>query len=161
MTRFRSFRWWGCASSGQDILNFLDNAVILKWGDACRYTRKPISRLYKVNHKVRFLVLPLESLNMLNIQIPDMPPPTEDPSPPTPSSTQDSLESDDATLRKSLETYRNSVPYATETLEEMTAKLEFVVGRLLVCASAKSWDQMMGWSSVLESLSLFTRIIYA
>ena len=51
---------------------------------------------------------------------------------------------------RSLETYRDALPYKTESQEEMLAKFEEVRAKLVVCASVKSWDKVHEWTAVLK-----------
>lgn len=49
-----------------------------------------------------------------------------------------------------LQSYLNSVPYECETIDEMRAKLEYIVGRILVCAEAKNWLVLSTWDGLLQ-----------
>lgn len=50
----------------------------------------------------------------------------------------------------SLQTYVNSVPYECESIEEMQAKLEDVVVKIMICAEAKNWLTLSTWDGVLQ-----------
>jgi proteasome activator subunit 4 len=50
----------------------------------------------------------------------------------------------------SLRTFVNSVPYECESVEEMQAKLEDIVGKLMICAEAKHWLTLSTWDGVLQ-----------
>jgi proteasome activator subunit 4 len=52
--------------------------------------------------------------------------------------------------RASLQTYLRSVPYECESVEEMQAKLEFIVGKIVICARAKNWLVLTSWDAVLQ-----------
>lgn len=49
-----------------------------------------------------------------------------------------------------LQSYLASVPYECESIEEMHAKLEYIVGRILVCAEAKNWLILSTWDGLLQ-----------
>jgi proteasome activator subunit 4 len=49
-----------------------------------------------------------------------------------------------------LQSYLDSVPYECESVEEMQAKLEYIVGKLLVCAKAKNWLVLSTWDGLLQ-----------
>ena len=49
-----------------------------------------------------------------------------------------------------LQSYLNSVPYECETIDQMRAKLEYIVGRILVCAEAKNWLVLSTWDGLLQ-----------
>jgi proteasome activator subunit 4 len=50
----------------------------------------------------------------------------------------------------SLQIYLNSVPYECETVEEMQAKLEDIVGKIMICAEAKNWLLLTTWDGMLQ-----------
>jgi proteasome activator subunit 4 len=50
----------------------------------------------------------------------------------------------------SLKTYVESVPYECESVEEMHAKLEYIVGKIFVCAEAKNWLVLTTWDGLLQ-----------
>lgn len=69
--------------------------------------------------------------------------------------------------KATLQTYIDSLPYECESIDAMQDKLEYIVGKLIVCAEAKnwlaltSWDAMLQWyASVFPILKLLT-IIYS
>jgi proteasome activator subunit 4 len=62
----------------------------------------------------------------------------------------DSSLSLDEKQRASLQIYLNSVPYECETLEEMQAKLEHMVGKIMICAHAKNWLLLTTWDGLLQ-----------
>ncbi|KAG6820769.1 hypothetical protein H0H93_012033 [Arthromyces matolae] len=50
----------------------------------------------------------------------------------------------------SLQTYRNSLPYATETVEEMHQKLEEIVSKIFIAAKAQDWLVLSSWDGMLQ-----------
>lgn len=50
----------------------------------------------------------------------------------------------------SLQTFINSVPYECESVEEMQAKLEDIIGKIIICAEAKNWLTLSAWDGVLQ-----------
>jgi proteasome activator subunit 4 len=52
--------------------------------------------------------------------------------------------------RASLQTYLSSLPYNTESEEDMQARLEFILGRIIICAEAKNWLVLATWDGVLQ-----------
>lgn len=52
--------------------------------------------------------------------------------------------------RASLQTYLSSLPYNAESEEDMQARLEFVLGRMIICAEAKNWLVLATWDGVLQ-----------
>ncbi|KAI0296143.1 hypothetical protein BC826DRAFT_1005479 [Russula brevipes] len=55
-----------------------------------------------------------------------------------------------AKQRASLQTYLSSLPYNAESEEDMQARLEFVLGRIIICAEAKNWLVLATWDGVLQ-----------
>ena len=51
---------------------------------------------------------------------------------------------------ESLKTYIDSLPYECESLEEMHAKLEFILGKIDVCVRSKNWSLVPNWSHILH-----------
>jgi hypothetical protein len=54
----------------------------------------------------------------------------------------------------SLQTYLDSVPYDCESLDEMQAKLEDIVGKIMICAHAKNWLLLTTWDGMLQWCAL-------
>jgi proteasome activator subunit 4 len=85
------------------------------------------------------------SENIMDIEL-DLSSP-ETPGIATPNPNEDSVAYD----TKSLETYLASVPYPCESIPEMHDKLQWIVGRLLVCVKSKDWtnaptcDSLVHW----------------
>lgn len=52
--------------------------------------------------------------------------------------------------RASLQTYLNHVPYKCESIEEMQARLETIVGRISICAQTKNWLVLTTWDGMLQ-----------
>ena len=52
--------------------------------------------------------------------------------------------------RNSFQTYVDSLPYECESIEEMQARLEFIVGKIFVCAQAKNWLVLTTWDGMLQ-----------
>lgn len=51
---------------------------------------------------------------------------------------------------KALEIYRNGVPYATESIEDMLGKLDDIMAKIVVCTKAKCWPTLNEWTSALK-----------
>jgi proteasome activator subunit 4 len=49
-----------------------------------------------------------------------------------------------------LQTYVDSLPYKCESVEEMQAKLEFIVARIDVCIRSKNWTVLTSWDGMLQ-----------
>lgn len=64
----------------------------------------------------------------------------------TPDSNEDSVAYD----TKSLETYVASVPYKCESIPQMHSKLQWIVGRLLVCVKSRDWHNVHSCDSLLQ-----------
>lgn len=68
-------------------------------------------------------------------------------------STDDDLDSEQSNLDRqqaTLQTYLDSLPYECETQEEMYAKLEEIVGKLIICAETKNWLALTTWDGMLQ-----------
>ncbi len=52
--------------------------------------------------------------------------------------------------RASLQTYLQHLPYECESVEEMQARLEFIVGRIYICAHTKNWFVLATWDGMLQ-----------
>ncbi len=52
--------------------------------------------------------------------------------------------------RASLQTYLASLPYDAEPEDEMRTRLEFILGRITICAEAKNWLVLATWDGVLQ-----------
>ena len=52
--------------------------------------------------------------------------------------------------RASLQTYLNALPYESESPEDMQAKLEYIVGRICICAETKNWLVLTTWDGMLQ-----------
>ena len=63
-----------------------------------------------------------------------------------PSADPSSMERQLATLQ----TYLKHLPYQTESVEEMQQRLEYIVGKITVCAKAKSWLLLTTWDGALQ-----------
>ncbi|KZT23745.1 hypothetical protein NEOLEDRAFT_1135845 [Neolentinus lepideus HHB14362 ss-1] len=50
----------------------------------------------------------------------------------------------------SLRTYLTSVPYECESVQDMEAKLEYIVGRIAICAKTKNWLVLTTWDGMLQ-----------
>jgi proteasome activator subunit 4 len=59
--------------------------------------------------------------------------------------------------RASLKTYLSSLPYDAESEEDMHARLEFILGRMAICAEAKNWLVLATWDGVLQWYACATR----
>jgi hypothetical protein len=56
--------------------------------------------------------------------------------------------------RASLQTYLSSLPYNAESEEDMQARLEYILGRIIICAEAKNWLVLATWDGVLQWCAL-------
>lgn len=75
----------------------------------------------------------------------------EDPSTPsTPGIDDGSPEDSEAKDLAILQTYLDQVPYQCESPEQMDAKLQEIVGKLIVCAKTKNWPILTTWDGVLQ-----------
>ncbi|KAI9462941.1 hypothetical protein F5148DRAFT_1212253 [Russula earlei] len=52
--------------------------------------------------------------------------------------------------RAALQTYLSSLPYDAESEEDMQSRLEFILGRIIICAEAKNWLVLATWDGVLQ-----------
>jgi hypothetical protein len=52
--------------------------------------------------------------------------------------------------RVSLQTYLSSLPYNAESEKDMQARLELILGRIIICAEAKNWLVLATWDGVLQ-----------
>ncbi|KAG2062138.1 hypothetical protein BDR06DRAFT_978583 [Suillus hirtellus] len=59
---------------------------------------------------------------------------------------EDTYEKQKATLQ----TYIDSLPYECESIDVMQAKLEYIVGKLIVCAKSKNWLVLTTWDAILQ-----------
>lgn len=50
--------------------------------------------------------------------------------------------------------YLKSLPYPCETDEQMLANLEFIIGRIAICAETKDLMTLSSWDAVLEWYAL-------
>jgi proteasome activator subunit 4 len=52
--------------------------------------------------------------------------------------------------RASLQSYLSSLPYSAESEQVMRTRLEFILGRIIICAEAKNWLVLATWDGVLQ-----------
>jgi proteasome activator subunit 4 len=52
--------------------------------------------------------------------------------------------------RATLQTYISSLPYNAESEEDMRERLEFILGRIIICAETKNWLVFATWDGVLQ-----------
>ncbi|KAG1757297.1 hypothetical protein EDB19DRAFT_1924203 [Suillus lakei] len=52
--------------------------------------------------------------------------------------------------KATLLTYLDSLPYECESIDVMQAKLEYIVGKLIVCAESKNWLVLTTWDAILQ-----------
>lgn len=52
--------------------------------------------------------------------------------------------------RATLQSYLDALPYKCETVEEMQANLEYIVGKIVVCAKSKNWLVLTTWDGALQ-----------
>jgi hypothetical protein len=50
----------------------------------------------------------------------------------------------------SLNTYLDALPYKCESVEEMQAELENIIGKIYVCAKSKNWVVLSTWDGMLQ-----------
>ncbi|KAI0094551.1 ARM repeat-containing protein [Irpex rosettiformis] len=63
------------------------------------------------------------------------------------------IESDDSSAEKSdaiLQTYLDSLPYECESVNDMKAKLEYIVGKIAMCAKSRNWLVLTTWDGALQ-----------
>jgi hypothetical protein len=78
-------------------------------------------------------------------------------------STDPSLPREQAAMEKqrvSLKTYLSSLPYDAESEEDMHERLEFILGRITICAEAKNWLVLATWDGVLQWYACATRRMF-
>jgi proteasome activator subunit 4 len=63
-------------------------------------------------------------------------------------------------LRASLQTHL-SLPYSIESKEDMRERLEFILGRIIICAEAKNWPVLVSWNSVLQWCVVWSDVSYS
>jgi proteasome activator subunit 4 len=63
-------------------------------------------------------------------------------------------------LRPSLQTHL-SLPYNIESKEDMRERLEFILGRIMICAEAKNWPVLVSWSGVLQWCVVWSDVSYS
>ena len=74
------------------------------------------------------------------------------------------LSREEATIvkqRASLQTYLSSLPYNAESEEDMQARLEFILGRIIICAEAKNWLVLATWDGVLQWCARAAQPVYS
>lgn len=49
-----------------------------------------------------------------------------------------------------LQTYLDSLPYECESVEDMQAHLEYIVGKITTCAKSKNWLVLTTWDGALQ-----------
>ena len=59
--------------------------------------------------------------------------------------------------RAVLQTYLNSLPYQCESVEDMQAQLEYIVGKITICAKSKNWLVLTTWDGALQWSVTFVR----
>ncbi|KAG1755009.1 uncharacterized protein EDB91DRAFT_1096702 [Suillus paluster] len=52
--------------------------------------------------------------------------------------------------KATLQTYLDSLPYECESIDVMQAKLEHIVGKLIICAESKNWLVLTTWDAILQ-----------
>ncbi|EMD41612.1 hypothetical protein CERSUDRAFT_110183 [Gelatoporia subvermispora B] len=56
----------------------------------------------------------------------------------------------DERQRASLQTYLDHMPFDCESLEDMQAKLDHIVARIIICAESKNWLVLTTWDGMLQ-----------
>jgi hypothetical protein len=49
-----------------------------------------------------------------------------------------------------LQSYLDSLPYECETVEDMHSKLEYIVGKIVICAKSRNWLVLTTWDGALQ-----------
>jgi proteasome activator subunit 4 len=52
--------------------------------------------------------------------------------------------------KATLQTYLDSLPYECESIDDMQHKLEYIVGKLIICAESKNWLVLTSWDAMLQ-----------
>lgn len=52
--------------------------------------------------------------------------------------------------RATLQSYLDSLPYECESVEDMQGQLEYIVGKIAVCAKSKNWLVLTTWDGALQ-----------
>jgi len=52
--------------------------------------------------------------------------------------------------KATLQTYLDSLPYECESIDVMQDKLEFIVGKLIICAESKNWLALTSWDAMMQ-----------
>lgn len=52
--------------------------------------------------------------------------------------------------RATLQSYLDSLPYECESVEDMQAQLEYIVGKIAICAKTKNWLVLTTWDGALQ-----------
>lgn len=78
-----------------------------------------------------------------DMSVPDSPLESGDMSPTRPSAAADRS-------RAVLQTYLNSLPYQCESVEDMEAQLQYIVGKITICAKSKNWLVLTTWDGALQ-----------
>lgn len=55
----------------------------------------------------------------------------------------------------SLKSYIDAMPYQCESVDEMQAKLEAIVGKIVICAKSANWLVLSTWDGLLQWYVLF------
>ena len=85
-----------------------------------------------------------------DMSVPDSPLESGDISPTRPTAAADRS-------RAVLQTYLNSLPYQCESVEDMQAQLEYIVGKITICAKSKNWLVLTTWDGALQWSVTFVR----
>ncbi|KAI0343973.1 ARM repeat-containing protein [Trametopsis cervina] len=70
--------------------------------------------------------------------------------PDSPLDSDDTIPSAADKSRAVLQTYLNSLPYECESVEDMQAHLEYIVGNISICAKSKNWLVLTTWDGALQ-----------
>lgn len=50
----------------------------------------------------------------------------------------------------SLKSYLDALPYECESVDDMQAQLEGIVGKICICADTKNWQVLSTWDGMLQ-----------
>lgn len=63
--------------------------------------------------------------------------------------------------RASLQTYLDSLPYECESVEDMQARLEFIVEKIYICGKTQNWLVLSTWDGMLQWYVLSDLSVYS
>lgn len=63
--------------------------------------------------------------------------------------------------RASLQTYLDSLPYECESIEDMQARLEYIVEKIYICGRTQNWLVLSTWDGMLQWYVLSDLSVYS